>query len=96
MTTALITYRVKPEELERHLGLLRAVYAELEAGDAQGLRYATFQLDDAGRFVEVVMGEDLPQPLPQLEAFRRYRADLEARCEERDFAELAEVGAFRF
>jgi tRNA-Thr(GGU) m(6)t(6)A37 methyltransferase TsaA len=57
------------------------VYAELEASDAQGLRYATFQLDDAGRVVEVVMGEDLPQPLPQLEAFRRYRADLEERCE---------------
>ncbi len=62
MTTALITYRVKPHELDRHLELLRAVYAELEASDAQGLRYATFQLDDAGAFVEVVMGEDLPQP----------------------------------
>ncbi len=47
-------------------------------------------------FVEVVIGEDLPQPLPQLEAFRRYRADFEERCEERDFAELAEVRAFRF
>lgn len=96
MTTALITYRVKPEALDRHLELLRAVYAELEASDAQGLRYATFQLDDERSFVEVVMGEDLPQPLPQLEAFRRYRADLEERCEERDFTELAEVGAFRF
>ncbi len=96
MTTALITYRVKPHELDRHLELLRAVYAELEASDAQGLRYATFQLDDAGGFVEVVMGEDLPQPLPRLEAFRRYRADLDERCEERTFTELAEIASFRF
>ncbi len=94
MTTALLQCEVRREELERHLALLRAVYAELEAQRPEGLRYATWQLEDEVRFVELVAGEDLPHPLPALESFRRYRAGLDERCVQRSFTEVTEVGRF--
>jgi hypothetical protein len=94
MTTALLQYEVRPEELDEHLRLLRAVFAELDAARPEGLRYATWQLDDEVRFVELVAGEDLPHPLPALASFRRYRAGLDERCVQRSFTELTEVGRF--
>lgn len=96
MDRMMIRYKVKPDQVERHLELLRAVYRELESTQPDGLRWATFRLDDGVSFVDVVAGEGLPGPLPQLESFRRFRADLERRCDERVATELREVGSFRF
>ncbi len=92
----MIRYKVKPDQVERHLELLRAVYQELESTQPDGFRWATFRLEDGVSFVDFVAGDDLPGPLPRLEAFRRFRADLEERCDERVAAELHEIGSFRF
>jgi hypothetical protein len=92
----MIRCKVKPDQVERHLELLRAVYRELESTQPEGLRWATFRLADGVTFVDFVAGDDLPGPLPRLEAFRRFRADLEERCDERVASELREVGSFRF
>ena len=96
MDRMMIRYKVKPDGIERHLELLRAVYEELESTQPDGFRWATFRLGDGVSFVEFVAGTDLPGPLPRLEAFRRFRANLEERCDERVMVELREVGSFRF
>jgi hypothetical protein len=70
----LIRYRLKPDEVERNLALLREVYAELEAVQPEGLREATFQLDDERTFLTFVDLHPGPEVLAQLETFQRFRA----------------------
>ncbi|SCG61310.1 hypothetical protein GA0070609_3703 [Micromonospora echinaurantiaca] len=94
--TILIRYRVRPEHLAEHLLLLRAVHDEVARVRPSGLRYVTFQLDDERSFVDVAMGPELPGPLPSLESFRRYRAGLEDRCEERATFDFTVVGSYGF
>lgn len=92
---ALMRYTVRPEALDEHLRLLHAVYAELDAERPGDLRWVTYQLEEDPRtFVELVEGPDLPHPLPLLESFRRYRAELDERCEGRTFTELRVVASF--
>lgn len=95
MDRMMIRYKVKQDQVGRHLELLDAAYRELESTRPDGFRWATFRLEDGLSFVDFVAGEDLPGPLPRLESFRRYRADLDERCDERVASELCEVGAFR-
>jgi len=92
----MIRYKVKPDQVERHLELLHAVYQELESTQPDGLRYATFQLEDKVSFVELVV-TDGPGRFSQLESFRHYRAGLDERCDEPPvITKLHEVGSFRF
>lgn len=96
MRNVMIRYKVKPDHLARHLELLRDVYEELESVQPDGLRYATFQLEDEVSFVDLVAGPDLPRPLPELQAFQRYRADLDERCDEPpEMTDLHQVHSFR-
>ncbi|MGI8798618.1 MAG: hypothetical protein ACR2GE_04870 [Pseudonocardia sp.] len=93
----MIRYTVRPDQVGRNLKLLRAVYEELESTQPDGLHQASFQLDDKITFVDFVMGPDLPEPLPRLEAFQRFRRTLDARYDEPPvMTELSEVGSFRF
>lgn len=90
----MIRYKVKREETARELELLRAIYAELEATKPDGIRYATFQLEDGVSFVEFAE-TDGPGRFSELEAFRAYRATLDERCEEAPVVtELRQVGSF--
>ncbi len=92
----MIRYKVKPDQLGRELELLRAVYEELESTQPDGLRYASFQLEDEVSFVEFAL-TDGPGRFSQLESFRRYRSTLDERCDETPVVtELQEVGSFRF
>ncbi|WP_337589465.1 hypothetical protein [Micromonospora endolithica] len=92
----MISYRVRPEHLEEHLVLLRAVHEEVARTRPGGLRYQTLRLDDGLSFVDVVMGPELPGPLPGLAAFRRFRADLDDRCEQRSMSGFSVVGSYGF
>ncbi|MFI7551171.1 hypothetical protein ACN26Z_11875 [Verrucosispora sp. WMMD703] len=94
METLLITYRVRPDRLDEHLTLLDAVHRDLARLDAPGFRYLTLRLDDGLSFVDVVMGPELPQPLPSLESFGRFRAGLEERCEQRSTAGFTVLGSY--
>lgn len=96
MDRMMICYKVKPDQVERHLKLLRAVYQELASTEPDNLHWATFQLEDEVSFVDFVTGDDLPEPLPELETFQRFRANLEERCDERVVTEINEIGSFRF
>jgi quinol monooxygenase YgiN len=93
----MIRCKVKPDEVARNLESLHAVYGELESVRPDGLRYATFQLEDEVTFVAFVEMEDGPGVLQHLEAFQRYRATLDERCDEPPVTTmLHEVGSYRF
>jgi hypothetical protein len=97
MTATVVRYRVKPGRGEENAELVRAVYAELAALAPDGFRYATFVMEDGVSFVHVAFTEsDAPAPLPQLEAFGRFRAGLAERCAEppQSAALPTQIGAY--
>lgn len=91
----MIQYRLKAECLEDHLDLLAAVFAEMALDRPSDLHYAVHQLEDPLDFVHLVQGPNLPNPLPRLSAFQRFRSGLEQRCDEPPLmTNLHEVGSF--
>jgi len=96
MRRVLVRYRVKPELVEENERLVRDVYAELAGSEPDGLRYATFKLDDGVTFVHVAVHHD-DKPLTRTEAFRRFTAGIRDRCDEPPVTTtLEEVGSYRF
>ena len=96
MKTTMVRYKIKPGEADRNEELVRAVYEELASGQPDGLRYATFRLDDGVTFVHLAESNGEGSPLLELDAFKRFQAELRDRCEELPvFSELSEVGNFR-
>ncbi|TDD64390.1 hypothetical protein E1293_41545 [Actinomadura darangshiensis] len=92
----MIRSKVRPEHVERSLVLLREVYAELEKVRPEGLRYASYQLDDKVTFVAFAE-MDGPEVLRPLPAFQRYRAALDDCCDEPpQLTMLDEVGSYGF
>jgi hypothetical protein len=89
--------KIKLGEVEGVLESLRAVYDELASVQPDGLRYASFQLDDKVTFVSFVELRDGPEMLQQLPAFQRFRTCLDQVCDEPPVATvLHEIGAYRF
>jgi hypothetical protein len=98
MKRVMVRYRVKQERVAENEGLIRSVYEELAATNPEGLRYATFKLDDGVSFVHIASVEtnDAPNPLASLAAFGRFTADVADRCEEQPVtSELCEIGSYR-
>ena len=93
----MVRWKVHADQVGPELAMLREVYDELAAAEIDGLRYATYRLEDGVSFLDVV---DLPQGpgmLRQIAAFGRYRSGLEERCVEPPVVtQLEEVGAYRF
>ena len=96
MSTVMVTYRVKPDHVERNLELLRAVHEEIKAVRPEGLRYASFELADGVSFVEIVVGGGQGR-LAGLKAFHAYRSTLDERIEAPPVLdELEEIGSYGF
>jgi hypothetical protein len=97
MRTVIVRYQVKPDRLAEHEQLARRVYEELEAAAPAGFRYATLRLDDDISFVHIAQTEDDAQtPLPRLQTFRAFTADIADRCEIPPDNRQAEViGSYR-
>ncbi|MGF1648563.1 MAG: hypothetical protein ACFCVF_16825 [Kineosporiaceae bacterium] len=93
---ALMRYVVKRDRMAEHVSLLRAVYHELDTERPAGFHWASYRVrEHPASFVEVVIGEDLPGPLPGLPAFQRYREGLDDRCDgPLEFLDLDEVGTY--
>lgn len=95
----MISYKVKPDQIERNAELVAAVYAELAGTRPGGLRYATFHLDDEGSFVTFVEFDGVPGAAAhhRLASFQRYRSTLDERCEQPPVVSLLhEVGSYGF
>ena len=96
MHHVMVRYKLKPDQVERNLALLRDFYRELESTQPETLRYATYQLEDEVSFVHL-HASDSHARFAGLAAFQRFRSTLEERCEEPPvMIELHVVGSFRF
>lgn len=97
MTThqVLIQCRVKPDQLDRNLHLLRAVHDELDTVQPPGLHWTTYQLDDKLTFLDIVGGTAPPEELSTLPAFQHFRSTLDDRCDEPPvMSEVHTVGSY--
>lgn len=93
----MIRSTVRSDQVDRNLELLQAVYEEMRSVRPGGLRYVTFQLEDKVTFVAFAEMDDGPGVLGQLEAFQRYRASHDERCDEPPvMTVLHEVGSYGF
>jgi hypothetical protein len=93
----MVRYKVKVDRVEENEALIRAVYDELQHTQPDGLRYATFQLDDGVSFVHLasVETEDGASPLSDVTAFNEFTAHVRDRCDEPPVTtELREIGSF--
>ena len=73
MRQVMVRYKVKPERVAENEALVRAVYEELGRAEPDGIRYATFRLEDGVSFVHLALQtDDGPSPLTELEAFQRF------------------------
>ena len=66
MRRVMVRYRVKPEQVARNAELVRAVYDELRERAPDGIRYATFTLDDGVTFVHIAEVDGEGNPLAEL------------------------------
>ena len=95
MRRVMVRYRVKPEQVAHNEELVRAVYAELHHREPEGLRYATFRLDDGVTFVHIAEIDGEGNPLTGIDAFAQFTANIEERCDEPPHAaRIHEVGSF--
>ena len=95
MRHVMVRYRVTPETSAENEELVRAVYSELESARPEGLRYATFKLDDGVTFLHVAQTPDDQNPLEGIAAFKAFGAGLKDRCAEPPVvSELTAVGSF--
>ena len=62
MRRVMVRYKVKPDRVAENEALVRAVYDELARTQPDGLRYATFRLDDGVSFVHVAISRGRAQP----------------------------------
>jgi hypothetical protein len=94
-TTKVIRYRTKPEQADENERLIREVFVELARDDPEGLRYATFRLDDGVSFVHVAVLEGEENPLTSSPAFAAFQAGVAERCAEGPIpADATAIGNF--
>jgi hypothetical protein len=96
MKTVVVRYKVKPDRVAENEELVRAVYEELHRTQPDGLRYATFRLDDGVSFMHVSTTEDGSNPLTSVEAFARFTQNIRERCDEPPVVTpVDEIGSYR-
>lgn len=98
MKTTIVRYKVKPERADENRALIRDVFAELDREGSDDVRYVSFSLDDGVTFVHIAVSEaaDGSNPLPAMDAFRKFVAGIGDRCDEPPVAAEGEiVGSYR-
>ena len=78
MKTTVVRYKLKEGRAQENRAFIDDVFGELNDNRPPGLRYVSFQLEDALTFVHiaVVEAEDGSNPLPETVAFKKFVADL--------------------
>jgi acyl dehydratase len=78
--TKVIRYQTRPEHAAENERLIRDVFAELAAEQPEGLRYASFRLDDGVSFVHVAVLDGDQNPLSASAAFATFQSGITDRC----------------
>lgn len=95
MRRVIVRYKVKPERLEEHEALIRAVYEELARTKPAGLRYAAFK--DGLSFTHVSFIEGTSNPLNDSPAFKAFTSNIGERVDEKPVTtDVTEVGSYSF
>jgi hypothetical protein len=90
----MVRYEIRPEAAADNEELIRGIFAELRGLDLGGFRYEVFVLGDGVSVVHLVEHPDGANPLPGLESFKRYSAEVRERLvAEPVFDELRLVGS---
>jgi hypothetical protein len=78
----MVRYQTTAEAAEANRELVEQVYAELHAGNPDGLRYVTIQLPDGVTFVHLAIVDAAENPLSQVTAFQNFQHGLAERLVE--------------
>ena len=98
MKRLIVRYKVKEDRAEENIDYIHKVFAALESSRPEGLRYASFRLQDGLTFVHIASIEtgDDSNPLQALPAFQAFIKDIADRCDEPPQAQgAATVGSYR-
>ena len=91
-----VRYTTKPEHADENERLIRKVFAELAEQEPDGLRYASFRLDDGVSFVHVAVLEGEQNPLAASAAFGQFQSGVAERCAQGPVAaDATVVGSYR-
>ncbi|MDH3676538.1 MAG: hypothetical protein OES12_13665 [Anaerolineae bacterium] len=99
MKQVLVRYKVKADRAAENEDYIKKVFEELKQTGPQGLRYASFKLDDGVSFVHLasIETEDGSNPLAESAAFKAFQAEIKDRCEEPPVAvDLNKIGSYHF
>ncbi|HVC81760.1 MAG TPA: hypothetical protein VNL35_14805 [Chloroflexota bacterium] len=99
MKRVMIRYTVKADRAAENESYITKVFEQLHGEKPDGLRYASFKLEDGVSFVHLVSveGADGYDPLPELSAFRAFVSEIGERCVEPPVSVvLQEVGTYAF
>ncbi len=95
MRSVIVRYRVKPDRLAEHEGLVREVFAELARTSPPGIRYGAFKQADGVSFVHIARISAESNPLEAVEAFKAFGKGVKDRCDDPPaVTELTEIGAY--
>ena len=95
MKQVMVRYKIKPDQVGENEQLIRAVFAELERTSPDGIRYASFKLEDGASFVHIAAIEAEQNPLAELPTFKAFTAEIRDRCDEPPaVVELSEIGSY--
>ena len=98
MQRVMVRYTVKAGRAAENERYIEQVFAELARTAPPAMQYAVFKQDDGVTFVHLYAhgSEEGRGPLPELPAFKAFRAGLEERCEVAPVrTALHEVGSYR-
>jgi hypothetical protein len=98
MRRVIVRYKVKPESAAENVSLIQRVFAQLTDEAPDGIRYATFKLEDGVSFIHVATIDtaDDKNPLQAIAAFQQFAQTIKDRCVEPPISMQAEVvGEYR-
>ena len=95
MRRVMVRYRVKPDRIAEHEGLIHAVFDELAKTAPAGIRYGAFKLPDGVSFVHVAFIDAPSNPLDAIAAFKAFTERIKERIEEPAVtADLTAIGTY--
>lgn len=98
MKRVIVRYKVKEDQAQQNIAYIQDVFSTLENSKPEGLRYASFRLEDGVSFVHIasIETEDGTNPLAALDEFKTFTKDIASRCEEPSVASAIEtIGHYR-
>ena len=99
MKRVMVRYKVKAEKAAENEEFITSVFEDLRQTHPDGLRYASFKLEDGVSFVHIasIETENGENPLSQSSAFKSFQENIKARCEEPPVVvDLHTIGSYRF